>query len=896
VNAKRVVVALAAGVFLAGGAPLAGQRGDVLVDITSGPVGRLQRSGDEGPVVQMFESSNLDRFLHKAQDFMRREDFTGAIQVLQDVLEGRTLHDPTATDPGIAEPQPAKPADPKKQPAAPRQETERWRELIDDGNPSHSVFSSDQRLYRPVRRLCHELLAAMPEAGQALYREKFEVQAERELAEALARRDRAALAQVSNRWFVTLAAGKALRAAGDLLLDEGRGRGALQTYRVLLELYPEALRKRIPGAEDTTLLLRIALAHRVLGDWRLCRSALATLREKHPLSSVRIQGELVPVADLEQHELFAGAGEAAPVIAPSRDRVALRPGSTLVPLWEHRFATPSPYSIARGRSGQEELVVVREGGQRVVALPGELSPGTSLQWDGDRVAFFDHYRLRIAAADSGLHLLESNGPDQAPVPAQGRARSRVPVYDLPTLRYVPDGGRCYALIGPRDKKLLAELRPVLENELVAYDRQTLEQLWTTSDWNGRDGRSRLTFLAAPAVHSDLLVLPMLDRGAYGVAAVDARTGELRWRTPVHAGGTVLARAPTVPLQVQGGIAYLQSNAGVIAALDVNSGDLLWARRYERLHPYRSQQSMGPRGGPGNAFAGTVLREESTLAGFAQSDLIAIDGRLILAPTDGRVLLCLDGATGDVLWLASKPTGARLQHVVGCNSRHLFVAGATLLCIDHRTGIRLWEVEMPSAAWNGRGLVTEEMVVMPSERAVLVLALEGPRRFERVALPAFHVGDAPLAGPCNLVAQGPYVAACYQGGIEMYADLRTLQELAQATSDPERRVDLLVRIGDLTGALDLLEQQMQSAELAAERRDRLARRFVTLAREVALAMAQHGEPQQGLAVLERVRPHVETHDSRGQWHLARIEVLRTANDDAGETAEQVHLQHWIERRR
>ena len=42
----------------------------------------------------------------------------------------------------------------------------------------NSVFSHDGRLFRPVRRLCHELLAQLPDVGIEIYRTKFEFEAE----------------------------------------------------------------------------------------------------------------------------------------------------------------------------------------------------------------------------------------------------------------------------------------------------------------------------------------------------------------------------------------------------------------------------------------------------------------------------------------------------------------------------------------------------------------------------------------------------------------------------------------------------------------------------------------------------------------------------------------------
>ena len=143
-------VSLSVGVLLAG-ASLGAQ-----------PIGRIAPQGGGatnqdslGVPARLFESPNLDRFLRRANDFLEREDFDGAIKVLQDVLEGRTLvAAESETDSGEAQPGSSKAGSSKAG-------SSKSAGAVDprDDNPSLAVFSADDRLYRPVRRLCHELLA-----------------------------------------------------------------------------------------------------------------------------------------------------------------------------------------------------------------------------------------------------------------------------------------------------------------------------------------------------------------------------------------------------------------------------------------------------------------------------------------------------------------------------------------------------------------------------------------------------------------------------------------------------------------------------------------------------------------------------------------------------------------
>lgn len=887
--------------------PVAAQRPRIEAPlIAPGPIGQDQkRAVEEGAAVQMFESPNVDRFLHKAQDFLQREDWLGAIRVLQDVLEGKTLLEPEEEKP--KEPEPKKPdpkADPKTgtptrpvRPPNPQQpETVQRIDPLLEENPANSVFSADRRLYRPVRRLCHELLAAMAEAGQILYREKFEFQAQQLLDQALALRDRRGLEEIYQKHFITLAAGRALLAAGDLLMAEGRHRAAIQSFRLLLEIYPANARKRIGELNETYVRLRIVACHQLLGDRHSAGEALAELIREQPDATVRLQGELVPLTELAQSELF-GATLAAPAAAASDPtQPTARDGLALVPLWEHRFATQDPYRSPRGNDRQGEVFMAVEVASRAVPQPRQSMPGTSVAFVDGQILFTDHFRLRAVDALRGIMLAEGDGPLEAPQPLQNRARSRVPVYDWFSLRPVVDDQQVYFVLGHRDRRLPPDMQPVLNNELVAMERGTLKPVWSSSTWNaGREG-ARVTFLATPTPFGELLLVPVLDRGAYGLLGLDAKTGAVRFRTLVHGGGSDLVRAPAPPVQVSGGVAFVLTNAGVLAALDAYTGSLLWARRYERSHPFRPLPAQTRATNRNAAMMGGPAFREVGFTGFVPGDVHLRDGRVIFAPGDGKVAICLDGASGEPLWMVSKAVTGTHQQLLGCNRTHMFLAGAMLTCVDHRTGISEWELEIDgdATAWYGRGVVTDDWVVLPGDRCLRVLSLRGKREWRKVALPAFTQSDAPLSGPCNVFLDGPYLAVAYEAGIELYADVRALQESARASTDPLERASLLVQAGDLMGAIDALEAGLRDADEAA--RPRIASRIVTLAREAALTMVTLGARGQALELLGRVRPHAEAGRLLGQWHLARLEAFKALQDEDAMRVERQAIANWMESRR
>ncbi|HEU4420882.1 MAG TPA: hypothetical protein VFT55_18225, partial [Planctomycetota bacterium] len=78
-----------------------------------GAVAQAPVGDDPGAAVEMFENPNLDRFLRRAQDFLAREQYASAIEVLQDVIEGRTLEVVGAPLPD-AQPPPTPPTQPQR--------------------------------------------------------------------------------------------------------------------------------------------------------------------------------------------------------------------------------------------------------------------------------------------------------------------------------------------------------------------------------------------------------------------------------------------------------------------------------------------------------------------------------------------------------------------------------------------------------------------------------------------------------------------------------------------------------------------------------------------------------------------------------------------------------------
>src|SRR5262249_34854351 len=163
-----------------------------------------------------------------------------------------------------------------------------------------------------------------------------------------------------------------------------------------------------------------------------------------------------------------------------------------------------------------------------------------------------------------------------------------------------------------------------------------------ASWDqGEGGLREVTFLAAPTVFGERLLLPALRRGDFTLECVDRRTGRPLWHTLLHRGGTTFTKPPGCPVAVQGGIALVATNAGGVAAVDAFAGDLRWIRRCERVDPLRKRGSKGRR--PVNDMdmfmRGMFTQEE--LTSFLPNDLHVVRDGVIVGACDSDMLSCLD---------------------------------------------------------------------------------------------------------------------------------------------------------------------------------------------------------------------------------------------------------------
>jgi outer membrane protein assembly factor BamB len=245
---------------------------------------------------------------------------------------------------------------------------------------------------------------------------------------------------------------------------------------------------------------------------------------------------------------------------------------------------------------------------------------------------------------------------------------------------------------------------------------------------GLPGRSGAT----PVVWGDSLFLPTPDADKnVNLLCVDLRTGQARWQRQVGVGDRTAGKnnmaSPSAATDGRG--VYILSGAGDLVAFDFE-GKELWRRRltdefglFANLFLY----GASPLFWEGKLYISLLQRNPPTY-GHAQDR----------KPERRSCLICIDPATGKILWSRDRKTTAREEAMeayttptpyLGANGFEIILVGAD--CVTgHRpdTGEELWRYAGLNRQKNPGGRIVPSAVTASG----LVFAC-GPKREQLVAL-------------------------------------------------------------------------------------------------------------------------------------------------------------------
>jgi outer membrane protein assembly factor BamB len=669
-----------------------------------------------------------------------------------------------------------------------------YRELAADN--SGRVVPLDKDRYIGPRSYCNLQLSRLPAEGLAAYRRRVDALAQPLYNDGLANRDERQLRRVVDEFFCSSWGDDALLALGELALERGdyaqarsyweqissltRSPDGMPVWLALRNIdlksqWPEVERRwnaREKPADwlaypDTNIDLadvraRLVLASIRAGDFQRAELELEVLRRLHPNASGQLGGQNESyVSALER--LLASSREWPPVAtqpdwptfagSPSRDRIAPPLARDLAAAWKQPVRLKPPtydHGVKLQIQGDPRAVVVTqpESTQRESQRPLSTYPvvanGVVIFADEVGVHAVELATGKLAITSNGLlYHNSSTGEKTIQIPPMATAGV---AQGVPRLTMTVADGVVFARVGELATSHPQARDSAAQDRIIGLDLRR-EGLLTFSSAR-EDGN--WSFDGAP-VSDGARIYVALRRSdvtphAY-VACFDATTGERKWRTSIGAadtpaGGLGDEITHNLLTLVQNRI-YFNTNLGLVASLDADTGAIRWITRYDRF----------------NGKLDALGTNRPLHLDRDPSPALYHNGMLVVAPSDTPAILALDADTGKIVWQRDRTP--EMLHLLGVADSRLIVSGHSLASLDFATGQVNWiwpESTSAGIRGMGRGVVAGNEIFWPTRNEIYVIDVKtGAQTRPPISL-------SPLEGGANLaVAGGRLIIAGYDKG-------------------------------------------------------------------------------------------------------------------------------------
>lgn len=675
----------------------------------------------------------------------------------------------------------------------------RWREALEPlqeiinafPNSLHKVAEHPSR-WVGAAEYARYLLASFPPEAQVIYAEWAALRTRPMLELARRQGDPAGFLGLANQWAVTPEGRLALRVLGDYALERGEIDLAARLYRRRL-LFDDP-----PLGDTAEVALRAAAALEMMGDGQAARRISAPFAEQ----PVVIDGTPRPLREAVAAFAPLPRQPGWPMVGGSTDHVRLAEVDSSSFAFQRRPWTVSafdrtsgnPYESSSARRPEFPFLATAAGDTLVlcdglqVRAFSFLSPEPRWQYQGpiynpqDRSAT---YTFEDYADSSNYRSLGSLGNAMLIAPIIAGDRVIAPLIDAQARGRTIRFDRTQITI------------PIPPRSLYCMDLRTGSPLWSQRrpDQDASAFVNRVTLQGAIVVGDRVIATGYVSDGAINVYAVclSLLDGSLLWKTPILVGQQELTmfnkpfKEFTLQLPAeQDGSIYISSNLGLMASLDLFSGDLRWATEYDAIKVPGSPQYR--------------RASERELMWLNHPPLVS-DGFAVFAPLDSDHFYVVDAATGRVLWSkrCTDATNGTYTNLAGIQDGVLVACGTWGIDFYRlRDGRLLKDYPFPDRQRNppwGLGVLADGRVYQPMRSGLLELTWSRAAPEAIGVVERQHEWQPGVAG--NLLLYRDFQVLVSAGVMTVYADIDGLVRRARARVDAgSPGLEDLVQLADL----------------------------------------------------------------------------------------------------
>ncbi len=616
--------------------------------------------------------------------------------------------------------------------------------------PNHIVPVSGS-LSVGVRRYILEQISKWPAEGIIAYRKRYDPLVEEQYHRARQTRNLELLARIGTEYPFSTAAMDAALLRAELLLDRGSPVEAAHLLELLLKKEPQ------PAAP--VIAARLGLAYSLSGN----RLRLESLTRKSK-------------QEWQNQEVLIGRGSVLLVdfldtlLKETRSQAPVR-RSPSIPEWPMMSGTPNGNGIA-----EKNVPLGRQAWKLTLSpVAYEISNRSRFRF---RQQLQDHYFPLFPAVSDGMVYIHneytvsalplfSSGVDLVWSFRQPGLPGSLMFDDRLTHTTTVHDGRVFAnlitSLGQAEERLgyVRVKFPFPKRTLFALNAYTGKEIWRRGEKKGG-----YSFPTAPTPDGNRLYVGGIrqenttDPFEHHLLCLDSSSGEILWETFIASGlteinlfGNSTRESFGTPVAIQGDLLFYGTNHGVLAAVNRNTGQLVWVYRYRQL-PVLPTRSIQIQKNPLE-----WVNVPPVLAG----------GKVIFTATDSRHLHVLEAATGREVWTTRRRTDIHLLY--GVQQETVVVGGDTLCFYDLTTG-KLRDVFHPRSPGRGRGVLSGEEIYFPTRSG-----LQHVRLSSRTSS-GFTRWKGNQSGGGNLVIVDGAILLAGEASLEAYFDRRNFEKEAE----------------------------------------------------------------------------------------------------------------------